>query len=88
MHHRTFIKKLVGFLTLSCFCSAYAQQVGRIDWQDPSYFTDRDRKEILTLAKRMGIENPTKVYQGQYIPIGCPYVRIESVASETVSPNT
>ena len=40
--------------------TAYAQAVDAIDWQGGAFFSAKDRSEILSLTKKMGIENPMK----------------------------
>jgi hypothetical protein len=54
----------------------------QIEWHDERFFTGADRKAILALAKIMGIQNPKRVHQGEYLPSLCPYVMVESTYSE------
>jgi len=75
------------FLYIGMFFShptpAHAQQAEQAEWRDGKFFTESDRKEIPTLAKIMGVQNPTRVYHGEYLPSLCPYAMVESTYSES-----
>lgn len=62
---------------------AYGQQVQKIEWQDEKSFTGADRSAIPALASTMGLQNPRRVYQGQFLPSLCPFVMVESTYSES-----
>jgi hypothetical protein len=63
---------------------ADAQQAEQIEWQDERrFFSDADRNAIPALAKVLGLLNPKRVYQGQYLPDLCPYAMVESASSES-----
>jgi hypothetical protein len=63
--------------------AAHAQQAEQIEWQDERSFTEADRNAIPALAKIMGLQNPKRVYQGEYLPDLCPYAMVESTYSES-----
>lgn len=62
--------------------AADAQHAEQIEWHDERSFTEADRNAIPALAKRMGLQNPKRVYHGQYLPSLCPYAMVESTYSE------
>jgi hypothetical protein len=68
---------------LFSFPAAYGQQAQQIEWHDERSFTGADRNAIPALAKIMGLQDPKRVYQGQFIPSLCPYVMVESTYSES-----
>jgi hypothetical protein len=63
--------------------SAHAQQAKQVEWEDGKSLTEADRIAILTLAKIMGIQDPKRVYRGEYLPDLCPYTMVESTYSES-----
>ena len=74
---------LLSVQVLASFpAAAYAQQADQIEWQGQGSFTEADRIAIPALAKIMGLKNPKRVYQGQYLPDLCPYVMVESTYAE------
>ena len=73
-----FSQFLFGFPT-----AAHDQQAEQIEWHDRGSFTEADRNAIPALAKMMSLQNPKRVYQGQYLPDLCPYVMVESTYSES-----
>ena len=63
--------------------SAHAQQAEQVEWEDGKSFTEADRNVIPALAKIMGLQNPKRVFQGEYLPSLCPYAMVESTYSES-----
>ncbi len=57
--------------------AAQGQQAEQIEWHDEGSFTKADRNAIPALAKIMGLQNPKRVYQGQYLPDLCPYAMVD-----------
>jgi hypothetical protein len=60
-----------------------AQPAGKITWPKEVVLTAADRQDIITLAKRMGIEDPQRVSLTGTVPATCRWLRIESAVTQS-----
>lgn len=55
----------------------------QIEWLSTQKLSVADRNDIITLAKKMGIEDIKRVLQGQTEPVHCKFLSVESAVTET-----
>jgi hypothetical protein len=68
-----------AFMCIACINGAGNAQ---IEWPTTQEFSTADRDAIITLAKKMGIENPKRVFFGQTLPDLCGFVSVESAVTD------
>jgi hypothetical protein len=75
-------------LTLGLAFSAAARQSAPIEWKLEETVTAADRKDILQLAKEMGIDAPREVISVHGLPGDCRWVSVESAIVESGNQRT
>jgi hypothetical protein len=65
-----------------------ARQAVDVEWQLDNTIRVEDRDAILSLSKKMGIEQPRRISFGQFLPSLCRFVRVESSVVETGNQRT
>jgi len=79
-----FTQSLMAILILLFVTSASnAQRGSNITWPKDLDLTPADKQAIITLAKRMGIENPKRVSLGKGLPVACLFLHVESPVTQS-----